>query len=283
MDYNRVQYRTHARKQRRKLWRRDRTDVHQSLREIYGGNHSVTNPYTDRHSGLNGLGADPSGGSDTPVIEGGVQTVANFIPIPGVGQAVGAIMAIMNKVFGWGDPTPEHELLMDVISLRERIAQQNIAAGVPDDFHIPTGLDVSNPDELDSFALVIVNDVLKKIPSLTLAGDTSLQIQHDDYSPKLWPAYVHEERADLYKVLNLLKGQVTGTEGLDITHYNAVQSAASGQTEPSSGDPSQTQASSSASFLSSINWQADMPYILAGAGFLLLLTMAGKSGSTSNE
>lgn len=279
MDYNREQMikqmlrRAHLRSETIKLHHSIYGWSDPAYHSSYGGN-----AYGYGYS-LNGLGADPQGGSDTPLIEGGVQTVANFIPIPGVGQAVGAIMSIMNKVFGWGDPTPEHELLMDVISLRERIAQQNIAAGVPDDFHIPTGLDVSNPDELDSFALVIVNDVLKKIPSLTLANDTTLQIQHDDYSPKLWPAYVHEERADLYKVLNLLKSQVTGTLGLDLTHYNAVQASGTSSTVQSGEASSETPPSSGASFLPSINWQSDMPYILAGAGFLLLLTIAGKGNS----
>lgn len=277
MDYNREQQRREDHRYGRWQDRHRKRGSEKLRHQTYGWNETVYNPYKYTRS-LDGLGSDPSGGSDTPLIEGGVQTVANFIPIPGVAQAVGAIMSIMNKLFGWGDPTPEHELLMDVISLRERIAQQNIAAGVPDDFHIPSGLDVSNPDELDSFALVIVNDVLKKIPSLTLAGDTSLQIQHDDYSPKLWPAYVHEERADLYKVLNLLKSQVTGTLGLDLTHYNAVQASGATSTDQS-GQTSETQPAASASLLPSINWQADMPYILAGAGFLLLLKMAGKGSS----
>lgn len=271
MDYQRHQNRHLI----HEMLRRPRRASHMR-RRIYGGSHTVYNQYTQQRS-LDGLNA----GSDTPAIEQGIQTAANFIPIPGAGQVVGAIMQIMNSVFGWGDSTPLDTLYDTVVELRLQLAEANRVRGIDDTFHIPTGIDTSNQGELETLGLAVVNDILHKVPSVHLSDDTSYQIQHDQLGPKLWPAYVHEARADLYKAIAALKSELgTAQIGATNTQLTTPPPPPPGYTDSSqSGEqPGQT-STTSASMFPSINWQADMPYILAGAGFLLLLTIAGKGSS----
>lgn len=279
MDYNREQQKQMVRQMLRRAHRRSVPETIKLHHSIYGWSdptyHSSYggNAYGYGYS-LNGLGADPQGGSDTPVIEGGVQAAANFVPIPGFGQAVGAVMSILNNVFGWGDSTPLDTLYDAVVELRLQLAEANHMRGITDTFHIPTGLDTSNAGEIETLGLAIVNDVLHKVPSVHLTDDTTLQIQHDDLGPKLWPAYVHEARADLYKAIAALKSEV-GIGSNVATETQMTEPPTVSETDETSGTAEQSPATGATAF-PSINWQADMPYILAGAGFLLLLTMAGK-------
>jgi hypothetical protein len=151
------------------------------------------------------------GFSDAEEYTGTAGQVISALPIPGaqeIGAAVSAIGGLVDKLFGWGDSTPITTLYNKVVELRLQLAEENRAAGIPDAFQIPPGMDATNEGQLETLALVVVNDYLHKVPSITSSMDTSYEVQHDTLGVKLWPAYVHEARDDLYKTIAWLANQL---------------------------------------------------------------------------
>lgn len=150
------------------------------------------------------------GFSDAEEYTGPVGEAISAIPIPGaqqIGAAITAIGGLVDKLFGWGDTTPITTLYNKVVELRLQLAEENRAAGIPDTFQIPAGLDDTNEGELESLALVVVNDYLKMVPDFNSSMDTSLTLQHT-WAPKLWSAYVHNARDDLYKTIAWLANKL---------------------------------------------------------------------------
>lgn len=211
-------------------------------------------------------------------------TVISMLPIPGaqiVGPIIGAISSMLDSVFGWGDTTPMTTLNNEVVQMRLQIADLHKQMGIPDTFEIPPGMDPSNEGEMETLSLVIANDFIKRVPSITLSQDVSWQVQHDDLGTKLWPAYVHTERADMYKTLAALKAQL---QTLETQAGNAVlttptslppvtssmQSTQQIPVSPSTPQPSSTPASTTASLAPLTPF-----LLLAGAGILLMTMRKG--------
>ena len=294
MDYNRVQ----AKRKARKAARHDERLAHKVFHQNVLMQPPPSNdPYESFHTNLQGLSG--LGQSDTQPIEQGISAVAQFVPIPGFGQVVSAVESILNTVFGWGDPTPIEDLYSKVIQLRVQLADVNHQMGIPDDFHIPPGVTTNtNGGGWNVLALFIVNDYLHGVPSETLADDVDWNYEHV-HGQELINHYNPEVRDDLYKTIKLLANAITDAMGQQAPPgaAYAIDAAASGTPAPApvseqmlpppppqDATTSQvvsnaTDGATSPTPASGIDWTADMPYILFGAGFLLLLMMAGKKSN----